>query len=284
VGGTNGANPRAGLTLSSNTLYGTTVVVIPTASTGYGTVFKVNTDGTGYTVLKNFASPTGAASDGATPSGGLTVSGSAIYGTTFSGGTNGYGVVFKLNMDGTGYTVLKNFSSSDGANPDFGKLALSGNMLYGTTKYGGASGNGTIFQINTDGTGFAVLKSFGSLINNTNSDGANPWAGVTLSGNTLYGTTYGGGTSGYGTIFTLTLPPPPSVTFVTTNGNFGFSNNQFVLQLVGSGGSNVVISASTNLQNWIPLVTNPLASGSISFTDTMAASFPQRFYRATLLP
>ena len=58
---------------------------------------------------------------------------------------------------------------------------------------GGSSGNGTVFAVNTDGTGFTNLHSFtaastNGLIPSTNSDGANPEAGLILSGNTLYGT------------------------------------------------------------------------------------------------
>ncbi len=65
-------------------------------------------------------------------------------------------------------------------------------------------------MVNTDGTGFTTLHSFtasyGSYPVYTNSDGANPYAGLILSGNTLYGTTYKGGSSGRGTVFSLSLP------------------------------------------------------------------------------
>ena len=79
-------------------------------------------------------------------------------------------------------------TNSDGANPYAG-LILSGNTLYGTACGGGSSGNGTVFAVNTDGTGFTNLHSFTHLVlPGTNSDGANPYAGLILSGNTLYGT------------------------------------------------------------------------------------------------
>jgi len=71
---------------------------------------------------------------------------------------------------------------------------------------------------------------------------------------------------------------------VTTNGGFGFANNQFQFTLTGPASYNAVISASTNLQNWLPLATNPMAGGSLTFTNTLAPNYPSRFYRATLQP
>src|SRR2546429_4860192 len=80
------------------------------------------------------------------------------------------------------------YTNSDGAGPVAGLITnSSGNTLYGTTVNGGGGGWGTVFAVNTDGTGFTNLHSFNY------SDGANPWAGLILSGHTLYGTTYYGG-------------------------------------------------------------------------------------------
>ena len=163
-----GANPYAGLLLSGNTLYGT---ADDGGSSGNGTVFAVNTNGTGFTNLHSFTAMSGASltnSDGAYPDADLILSGNTLYGTAGSGGSSGNGTVFKVNTDGTGFTNLHSFSAvpdsspftnSDGAYPDVG-LILSGNTLYGTTHFGGSSGNGTVFAVNTDGTGFTNLHSF----------------------------------------------------------------------------------------------------------------------------
>ena len=68
-----------------------------------------------------------------------------------------------VNTDGTGFTILHSFTGgSDGADP-FAGLILSGNTLYGTARFGGSSGNGTVFAVNTDGTGFTTLYSFSQL-------------------------------------------------------------------------------------------------------------------------
>ena len=68
-----------------------------------------------------------------------------------------------------------------------GSLTLSGSTLYGMTLSGGANGNGTIFSINTDGSGFQNLFSF------SGTNGDNPHGSLTLSGSTLYGMTSAGG-------------------------------------------------------------------------------------------
>jgi uncharacterized repeat protein (TIGR03803 family) len=189
-----GAEPFAGVVLSGETLYGATVA---------GTIFRVNTDGSSFTVLKRLAWP-----EGAFPEADLVLSGSTLYGTTLAGGDWGYGTVFKLNTDGSGFTVLKSFTGDDGRGPRAG-LTLSGSALYGTTAdtYEGGSTNwGTVFMLSTDGTGFQVLKYF------TGSEGAHPSCNLVLSDSTLYGTTTSGGPLGGGVVFSLSLPPPTITT------------------------------------------------------------------------
>jgi uncharacterized repeat protein (TIGR03803 family) len=162
--------------------------------------------------------------DGNTPLGGVVISGNTLYGTTEYGGANGVGAIFSVNTDGTGFTVMHSFTfPSDKTNNDnldgfypYAGLVLSGTTLYGTTRQGGANGIGTIFALvvnDISGTAFTTLYNF-SAENGlggipTNSDGANPTAGLILSGNslngTLYGTTSQGGTNGVGTVFAYNL-------------------------------------------------------------------------------
>jgi uncharacterized repeat protein (TIGR03803 family) len=207
--GSDGGDPYAGLILSGTNLYGT---VRLGGSSGNGTVFAVSTNGTGFTNLHSFtadnydsSSGNYTNSDGAYPQAGLILSGNTLYGTAYHGGIGGNGTIFAINTDGMGFTNLHNFTGGgDGANPQAG-LILSGNTLYGTAYHGGSSGNGTVFALNTDGTGFTSLYSFtatsGTL--STNSDGAQPAAGLILSGNTLYGAAEAGGSSGNGTVFAV---------------------------------------------------------------------------------
>ena len=106
----------------------------------------------------------------------------------------------------TVYDNQTNGFNDDGQGPVAG-LVLAGNVLYGTAYDGGSSGNGTVFKVNTDATRFTNLYSFSGPYNNnaqiTNNDGANPQAGLILSGNTLYGTASSGGLSGNGTVFAI---------------------------------------------------------------------------------
>jgi uncharacterized repeat protein (TIGR03803 family) len=142
--------------------------------------------------------------DGGTPRAGLLLLGNRFYGTTRIGGTGGQGAIFAMNIDGGAFTNLHNFPSyggptytnSEGANPQTALIA-SGENLYGTTTYGGASGGGTIFSITTNGTGFTNLHSFGA-----GTDGNFPSA-LVLAGNTLYGESQDGGNSRAGAIFAI---------------------------------------------------------------------------------
>ncbi len=97
-----------------------------------------------FTLLHSFA---GATADGKGPTNSLTLGGSALYGTTNSGGAYDYGCVFKINTNGTGFALLHSFPdiTNDGKYP-VGPLVLSGTTLYGMTTNGGAKGVGIGLQ------------------------------------------------------------------------------------------------------------------------------------------
>ena len=80
-------------------------------------------------------------------------------------------------------TTLHSFSGTlDGARPE-SILFLQGDTLYRSTRYGGAGGDGTVFKIHTDGTGFKSLYSFTSLDAGTS---ANPYGLLAVSNGSLY--------------------------------------------------------------------------------------------------
>src|SRR5262249_5521173 len=146
------------------------------------------------------------------------------------GGATGNGGIFAVQTDGTGFTNLYSFTAvpdpdnppyinDDGATPSAG-LILSDNTLYGTTQVGGHTGAGTIFAINTDGTGFTSLHTF------SGGDGANPYGALILTNNTLYGTASSFfaesiSLTTFGSVFSLSLgpPPPPRLSLTLTGAN-----------------------------------------------------------------
>ena len=200
---TDGANPYGSLTLSQNgaTLFGMTK---DGGASGNGVIFKIGTNGTGYAKLYEF---TGGTADGAYPYGSLTLSGdgTTLFGMTQMGGADGFGVMFKIGTDGSGYSVLHNFAGgTEGAMPR-GSLTLSsdGTALFGMTEYGGTPNCGVIFKIKTNGSAYTNQYVFSG-----STTGAHPSCGSPIlsgDGTTLLGMTQYGGTNGYGVIFALPL-------------------------------------------------------------------------------
>lgn len=172
------------------------------------------------TNLYNFTALTSSTnSDGANSTAGLVLAGNTLYGTTQNGGSAGRGTVFAVNRNGTGFTNLHNFlAGTDGANPA-SSLVLAGGTLYGTTQSGGSATRGTVFKVNTNGTGYAILYNFPAGF--TNSAGTAPYAGLVFAGNRIYGTAFGGGSLGYGTVFSLTTNGTSFSTLHNFNGTNG---------------------------------------------------------------
>ena len=148
---------------------------------GWGTLFRVSTNGADFAVLHHF----GAGADGELDHFyDLALCGDTLYGAASSGASNYAGGIYSINTDGTGYTNFYSFSfstadpnqnftdtNSDGTSP-FGGVLVADGRIYGTTTYGGRFGAGTIFSLSTNGTDFINLHDFTSVSGSvTNSDG-----------------------------------------------------------------------------------------------------------------
>jgi uncharacterized repeat protein (TIGR03803 family) len=198
-------------------LYGTTS---SGGKYGNGTVFKLTpptAGGTAWTqtLLYSF----NIKANGSYPTSGLVMDAAGdLYGTTQDGGTYGFGTAFKLTPPNSGTTwtetTIAVFNGNNGQSPTNAAMILdSKGNLYGTTDGGGASGQGTVFELTPPGSGslwaHTVLCSF------KGSNGGNPAARLTFdhSGN-LYGTAQsGGGVNAFGVVFKLTKPAPGKTTW-----------------------------------------------------------------------
>ena len=122
-----------------------------------------------------------------------------MYGTSLYGGVHGRGSVYSISPTGT-ETILYSFTGGADGNVPVAGVVLdkkTGN-LYGTTLYGGTTGNGTVFEVTPGGTETVIYSFLGGA------DGQNPYSRLVRSGTTLYGTTDSGGAYGYGTVFKVT--------------------------------------------------------------------------------
>jgi uncharacterized repeat protein (TIGR03803 family) len=191
-----GAYPYATLVLSGNTLYGTAA---QGGQAGGGTVFALNIDGTKFTIVHNLA---GYPNEPSSAEGVLLLSSGTLYGVSRQGGSSDVGAVFKVNTDGSSFSNLYSFATTDGCHVEGGPI-LIGSTLYSPAREGGSSQYGTVFAINEDGSDFTTLYNFSTLNNSANGDGANPVGSLVVLSNTLYGTAQSGGTSGFGTIYSL---------------------------------------------------------------------------------
>lgn len=200
----NGANPYGGLVLDAGgNLYGTTGYGGPYTDQdvnglGYGTIFKIATNGT-FTTLYAFTG----LDDGYYPLTGLVPGNDGnFYGTTaeadtFGDPAFGAGTVFRVSSGGV-FTNLITFNNDNGANPYAGLVQGGDGNFYGTTYNGGTANAGTVFQMTPAG----ILNT---LVSFNNDNGANPYGAlVPAPDGTLYGTTELGGANDYGTIFQVT--------------------------------------------------------------------------------
>lgn len=199
-----GVNPASGLVADGNALYGTTVY----GGDGYcpqgcGTVYVITNAGRNQQVYSFSLSE----EDGHYPVAALTLVGTTLYGTTLVGGSgtffecgvNGCGTVYAVTSSGK-ETIVHNFTGGfhDGETPEATLLNVNG-TLYGSTKFGGFGGGGTIFSLSTTGTE-AILHDFPGQ----SKDGSGPSSPLIDVNGILYGTTEFGGTKNLGTIFSIT--------------------------------------------------------------------------------
>ena len=242
--------------------------VIELACTSYNsTSHSCQTYSSTGTVLYSF---TGSGGDGAVPHASLTLDGAGnLFGTTEGGGEGDGGTIFELpceNYNASAQsceaysstdTVLDSFYGSNGELPVGSLILDSSGNLFGTTAIGGATGNGTVFELacasyNASAQSCAAYNSTDTVLYNFTGfpanganpaagmfvnlevDGTNPAAGLILdrAGN-LFGTTlYGGGLYPDGTVFEL----PCASYIASTQSCERYSSSDVVIDLADFGG------------------------------------------------
>jgi uncharacterized repeat protein (TIGR03803 family) len=245
IGCKDGESPVAGLIQAADgNFYGTTESGGNNAN-GYGTVFKITSTGTLTTLHKFKSNP-----DGVSPSAPLIEAADGnFYGTTWKGGTSGYGSIFEINAGGTLATV-HSFNSTDGGYPDAGLIQTTDGSFYGTTEYGGIpngytpNGWGTVFRLAVAPavTLSTTLLKFGNEALNETSTAK----GVTLKNN--------------GTALL-------TISGVTLAGSFSISSDKCTGATLGLGSTCKITVTFT------PTVLGPL-TGTLTFADN-AANSPQ---------
>jgi uncharacterized repeat protein (TIGR03803 family) len=245
TGGDDGGLPLSTLVFdNSGNLYGTTQ---GGGVYGGGTVFElsppaISGDPWTETVLYSFdGSPfSHQYTHGCAPHAGVILGPKgALYGTTEFCGSADNGVVYKLAppISGTNWihSVLHTFtpSTGDGGRPHTSLVMNKSGILFGTTTFGGAEGEGTVFSVDpTSGAWIeTVLYTFTG-----GADGGIPEGPPTLvPRGDIYGTTYNGGVH-WGVIYKLTPSGSgwvESIPYTFTGGNDGGGPEDGVLLLNG---------------------------------------------------
>ena len=201
--GPDGESPTGLVQNSAGALYGATAGGGPVKChidcTNFGSVFSFTVAG-GLKTLAYFNGP-----NGNTPVYTLLLHGRTLYGNTSMGGADNDGVIFALQTDGSGFTLLHQFDGADGKMPDGTPQLGADGALYGVTYSGGRDNYGVLFSIAKNGT-YTILHNFTG-----GTDGANPDSLLIAPSGELFGSTFVGGDvagcaapTGCGVIFSYT--------------------------------------------------------------------------------
>jgi uncharacterized repeat protein (TIGR03803 family) len=258
----NGDYPSSLILDGQGSLYGTTFDNLAAD----GAVFEL---GVGSSKIRNLALFNGGNGAGPFQFGALIADASGnYYGTTYLGGSSGDGAVFAFSPSSKTIVALASFDGSNGANPAAGLISDAAGNLYGTTPFGGASGNGssyngygTVFELPAGSSTIKTLASFNG------NNGAVPWAGLIFgAGGDLYGTTSAGGASGDGTVFELASGASTFTTLASFDGSNGEDCNA---RLISDAAGNFYGTATAGGANGSGTVFE-LAAGSGTITPLVS--------------
>jgi len=278
-----GAYPISGLVETANgTLYGTTSFTAFNFSPGPEKLNTLDPFCIG-TSCDTFDGPYGTLIQG---------NDGSFYGTT-SGGTTGYGTIFKITPGGSPvFKTLYTFCSDppscpDGSKPTGTLVQGSDGIFYGTTQNGGANSNhGTIFKFTPDPTP-ALVTLYSFCAQPACADGSQPYGGLIQDTNgTFFGTTFSGGAHGDGTIFSLSVGLGPFVETKTTFGKEqahigilgqGFSSSS-VVEFGGTAATSVTRTGTTFISAAVP---PDAQTGPVTVTTTLGTLTSNKTFHVT---
>ncbi|HOY59857.1 MAG TPA: hypothetical protein PK640_17205 [Verrucomicrobiota bacterium] len=265
--GTNGSNPQCGLVFSPDGhFYGSTTGGGGPAGDGYGTIFRLTTNGV-LTTLHTFDYR----KDGSRPSGSLLLATDGnLYGTTEYGIKQDFGTIFRMAPDGD-LTTLVNFNGNNGRYPHGDLIQTSNGFMYGRTITGGPNDAGTLFRLNANG-------DFTTILDFNGANGGGPWAALVQGRDgQLYGSTAMGG-AGQGGV-ALGLSPRPELT------NLSRSNDVVTLTWTSFTNGVYRVQQNTSLtpNNWMSLSPEITATADTTVRTFPAAPGDAAFYRVLLL-
>lgn len=190
-GGSDGNQPISGVNLSGGYLYG---ITSRGGDSNVGVIYKLDTDGNNFSLMHEFSGGT----DGEIPWGDIFIDGSYLYGTALNGGSYSKGVVYRINLDGSGYNLLHAFEGgdSDGSFP-YGGIYVESGYVYGTTNDGGDNNKGAVFKMATGGANYELIHEFGY-----GAYGRAPqYTTMASDDSAFYGVTYDGGHVNAGLVY-----------------------------------------------------------------------------------
>ena len=188
--GTDGENPSGGLIESEGRLWGTTT---EGGISDRGVLYNIEPDDKNFSIVLDLS-----LTIGSNPVGGLTKTDTHFWGVMKGGSANG--AIFRINLDGTDFTNVHALSEEEGIAPQ-GNLLLHDNRLWGVCWWGGTKGGylggGTIFSINSDGTGFNTIHDFDGI------DGDWVNGDLKIIDNKIWGTSFFGGENNVGVVYNI---------------------------------------------------------------------------------
>ncbi len=181
-----GVSPQSGLTLAKGKFYG---VTNSGGANDVGLLFEYDPVNDTYTKKHDFDG-----ANGSYPYSAMVLANNGLlYGLTYQGGTNDYGVLYSYDPVNNIFTNLNSLSASLGGRAQGNLMQASNGKLYGLTMLGGANSGGTLIEYTIAGNLLAKKVDLPA--------GSAPTGELTETGGLLFGLTYGGGSNSVGTLF-----------------------------------------------------------------------------------